>query len=105
MTVWEAGLMAIRTSFTELFGVAHPLVLAPMGGASGGALAAAVSVVASAAGHSTTSKVPDEGACAGAVQPSANPAPMRLFHLSIGYLTLVFVAIAVAAVLPWGHTW
>src|SRR2546429_9035273 len=35
--------MAIRTSFTELFGVAHPLVLAPMGGVSGGALAAAVS--------------------------------------------------------------
>ena len=35
--------MAIRTSFTELFGVDHPLVLAPMGGVSGGALAAAVS--------------------------------------------------------------
>ena len=32
--------MAIRTSFTELFQVAHPLVLAPMGGVSGGALAA-----------------------------------------------------------------
>ena len=35
--------MAIRTSFTELFHVDHPLVLAPMGGVSGGALAAAVS--------------------------------------------------------------
>jgi nitronate monooxygenase len=35
--------MAIRTLFTELFEVAHPLVLAPMGGVSGGALAAAVS--------------------------------------------------------------
>jgi len=35
--------MAIRTPFTELFGVAHPLVLAPMAGVSGGALAAAVS--------------------------------------------------------------
>jgi len=35
--------MAIRTPFTELFQVAHPLVLAPMGGVSGGALAAAVS--------------------------------------------------------------
>ncbi|HEY1323012.1 MAG TPA: nitronate monooxygenase, partial [Streptosporangiaceae bacterium] len=35
--------MAIRTPFTELFGVAHPLALAPMGGVSGGALAAAVS--------------------------------------------------------------
>ena len=35
--------MAIRTLFTELFQIAHPLVLAPMGGVSGGALAAAVS--------------------------------------------------------------
>ena len=35
--------MAIRTLFTELFQVAHPLVLAPMGGVSGGALAAAAS--------------------------------------------------------------
>jgi protoheme IX farnesyltransferase len=30
-------------------------------------------------------------------------APMKLFHLSIGYLTLLFVAIAVCAVLPWGQ--
>jgi heme o synthase len=43
-----------------------------------------------------------EGACAGAVQPSANPAPMRLFHLSIAYLTLLFAVIAVTSVLPWG---
>jgi heme o synthase len=45
-----------------------------------------------------------DGACAGLVQPSANPAPMRLFHLSIAYLTLLFAAIAVTALLPWG-TW
>jgi heme O synthase-like polyprenyltransferase len=43
-----------------------------------------------------------EGACAGVAQPSANPAPMRLFHLSIAYLTLLFAAIAVTSVLPWG---
>jgi heme O synthase-like polyprenyltransferase len=30
-------------------------------------------------------------------------APMRLFHLSIAYLTLLFAAIAVAALLPWGR--
>jgi nitronate monooxygenase len=35
--------VALRTRFTEFFGVAHPIVLAPMGGAAGGALAAAVS--------------------------------------------------------------
>src|ERR1700722_7349381 len=35
--------MALRTAFTELLGVAHPIALAPMGGSAGGALAAAVS--------------------------------------------------------------
>jgi nitronate monooxygenase len=35
--------MALSTRFTELFGVRHPIVLAPMGGSAGGALAAAVS--------------------------------------------------------------
>jgi nitronate monooxygenase len=37
------GGMTLRTAFTELFSVQHPIALAPMGGASGGALAAAVS--------------------------------------------------------------
>ena len=35
--------MALRTAFTELFGIEHPIALAPMGGSAGGALAAAVS--------------------------------------------------------------
>ncbi|MFE3789889.1 nitronate monooxygenase [Streptomyces goshikiensis] len=35
--------MALSTESTELLGVRHPIVLAPMGGAAGGALAAAVS--------------------------------------------------------------
>jgi nitronate monooxygenase len=35
--------MAIRTALTERFGLEHPIVLAPMGGVSGGRLAAAVS--------------------------------------------------------------
>jgi heme O synthase-like polyprenyltransferase len=28
---------------------------------------------------------------------------MRLFHLSIAYLTLLFVVVAIAALLPVGH--
>ncbi|HEX3487687.1 MAG TPA: heme o synthase [Streptosporangiaceae bacterium] len=36
------------------------------------------------------------------VKPPA-PAPMRLFHLSIAYLTLLFAAVAVTALLPWGR--
>jgi nitronate monooxygenase len=34
--------MALSTRFTRLFGVRHPIALAPMGGSAGGALAAAV---------------------------------------------------------------
>jgi protoheme IX farnesyltransferase len=44
-----------------------------------------------------------EGSCAGITRPSAHPAPMRLFHLSIAYLTLLFAAIAVVSLLPWGR--
>jgi nitronate monooxygenase len=35
--------MEFRTALTDLFGIRHPIILAPMGGVSGGALAAAVS--------------------------------------------------------------
>jgi len=35
--------MPLRTAFTELLGIEHPIALAPMGGEAGGALAAAVS--------------------------------------------------------------
>jgi heme o synthase len=35
--------------------------------------------------------------------PGPRPVPMRLFHLSIAYLTLLFVAVAVTALLPWGR--
>jgi nitronate monooxygenase len=34
--------MALRTAFTELLGLEHPIALAPMGGSAGGELAAAV---------------------------------------------------------------
>jgi nitronate monooxygenase len=39
----HGAVMALRTPFTELFGITHPIALAPMGGAAGGVLAAAVS--------------------------------------------------------------
>ena len=35
--------MEFRTALTDLFGIRHPILLAPMGGVAGGALAAAVS--------------------------------------------------------------
>jgi protoheme IX farnesyltransferase len=36
-------------------------------------------------------------------EKAPSPAPMRLFHLSIAYLTLLFAAVAVTALLPWGR--
>jgi hypothetical protein len=36
------AVMALSTACTKLFGVQHPIALAPMGGSAGGALAAAV---------------------------------------------------------------
>jgi heme o synthase len=59
---------------------------------------AAVSAAAGSAGREV-----DEGTCAGIARPSANPASMRLFHLSIAYLTLLFAVIAVVSLLPWGR--
>lgn len=41
--VCDAGFVAIRSALTELLGLEHPIVSAPMGAVSGGALAAAVS--------------------------------------------------------------
>ncbi|HUJ06290.1 MAG TPA: heme o synthase [Streptosporangiaceae bacterium] len=39
----------------------------------------------------------------GRVASGTAVAPMRLFHLSIGYLTFLFAAVAVTALLPWGR--
>ncbi|HSZ48788.1 MAG TPA: heme o synthase [Streptosporangiaceae bacterium] len=38
----------------------------------------------------------------GQVAAGGAAAPMRLFHLSIAYLTLLFAVVAVTALLPWG---
>jgi heme O synthase-like polyprenyltransferase len=95
---------------------------APRAGTPLAGLARAGSALASSAlvggGHGTPASAADafgvadtsaagasgvaEGVCAGVARPSANPAPMRLFHLSIAYLTLLFAAIAVTSLLPWG---
>jgi protoheme IX farnesyltransferase len=39
----------------------------------------------------------------GRVGAGVAAAPMRLFHLSIGYLTFLFAAVAVSALLPFGR--
>jgi protoheme IX farnesyltransferase len=37
------------------------------------------------------------------VAAGESPVPMRLFHQSIAYLALLFAAVAVTALLPWGR--
>jgi protoheme IX farnesyltransferase len=65
--------------------------------------AAPVAAAPTAAGLGGRGREVDEGTCAGIARPGGNLASMRLFHLSIAYLTLLFAAIAVVSLLPWGH--
>jgi protoheme IX farnesyltransferase len=70
--------------------------------ADGQPAAAPVAVPAAEGAAAGQGPAVTEGACAAVVQPTANPAPMRLFHLSITYLTLLFAVIAITSLLPWG---
>jgi protoheme IX farnesyltransferase len=53
--------------------------------------------------HRLQSRVAQLTEDAAAAAPGANPAPMRLFHLSITYLSLLFALVAVTSLLPWGR--
>jgi protoheme IX farnesyltransferase len=95
--------------------VAATLVLTPYAGWIYGAFAAALGLWFLAEAHRLHARVtaapaahetPDaSSALAGpaAAAGGSSPAPMRLFHLSIAYLTLLFAAVAVTALLPWGR--
>jgi heme o synthase len=74
--------------------VGATLALAPYAGWIYGLVAAGLGVWFLAEAHRLKGRI---GAGAD------SPAPMRLFHLSIAYLTLLFAAVAVTALLPWGH--
>jgi heme o synthase len=75
--------------------VAATLILVPYAGWIYGVFAAALGVWFLLEAHRLNARV--------ASAPEASPAPMRLFHLSIAYLTLLFAAVAVTALLPWGR--
>jgi heme o synthase len=78
--------------------VGATLVLVPYAGWIYGTAAVALGVWFLAEAHRLNARI---SAPAGASAES--PAPMRLFHLSIAYLTLLFAAVAVTALLPWGR--
>jgi protoheme IX farnesyltransferase len=88
--------------------VAATLVLVPYAGWIYGLLAAALGAWFLVEAHRLDTRV---GAVAAASEADggdgagdgAKAAPMRLFHLSIAYLTLLFAAVAVTALLPWGR--
>jgi heme o synthase len=87
--------------------VAATLALVPYAGWIYGVLAAALGGWFLVEAHRLNGRVAvaDAGTQAGAQADAApaSPAPMRLFHLSIAYLTLLFASVAVTALLPWGH--
>jgi heme o synthase len=76
--------------------VAATLALIPYAGWIYGVFAAALGVWFLLEAHRLKARV-------AAATDGSSPAPMRLFHLSIAYLTLLFAAVAVTALIPWGH--
>jgi protoheme IX farnesyltransferase len=74
--------------------VAATLALAPYAGWIYAVLAAGLGAWFLAEAHRLNARI-----AAG----DSRPAPMRLFHLSIAYLTLLFAAVALTALIPWGR--
>jgi len=99
--------------------VAATLALVPYAGWIYGVLAAALGAWFVAEAHRLNTRVcaagqggqgglggqaaPPSAGGPGGSSPRIKAAPMRLFHLSIAYLTLLFAAVAVTALLPWGR--
>jgi heme o synthase len=76
--------------------VAATLALVPWAGWIYGVLAVALGAWFLVDAHRLDTSV-------AAASDGSPPASMRLFHLSIAYLTLLFAAVAVTALLPWGR--
>jgi heme o synthase len=81
--------------------VAATLALVPYAGWIYGLLAAALGAWFLVEAHRLDARV--SAADRAGEDGGAKAAPMRLFHLSIAYLTLLFAAVAVTALLPLGH--
>jgi protoheme IX farnesyltransferase len=92
--VASAAVVARKILFYSYAMVAATLALAPYAGWIYGIAACALGAWFLAEAHRLNARVGT------GTEP---PAPMRLFHLSIAYLTLLFAAVAVTALLPWGR--
>jgi protoheme IX farnesyltransferase len=91
--VAPASTVARKILFYSYAMVGATLALMPYAGWLYGCCAAGLGAWFLAEAHRLRARVAGGGA----------QAPMRLFHLSIYYLTLLFAAVAVTAVLPWGR--
>jgi protoheme IX farnesyltransferase len=91
--VAPAATVARKILFYSYAMVAATLAMVPVAGWLYGGCAAGLGAWFCAEAHRLRGRI-------AAGEP---PAPMRLFHLSIAYLTLLFSAVAVTALLPWGR--
>jgi protoheme IX farnesyltransferase len=80
--------------------VAATLALVPFAGWIYGVFAVALGAWFLVEAHGLDARV---RAAQATPEMDSAPAPMRLFHLSIAYLTLLFAVVAVTALLPWGR--
>ncbi|HEX8784214.1 MAG TPA: heme o synthase, partial [Steroidobacteraceae bacterium] len=96
--VASPAVVARKILFYSYAMVAATAALIPYAGWIYGILAVGLGAWFVAEAHGLDARVRAAGT------PEASPpAPMRLFHTSITYLTLLFAAVAVTAVVPWGH--
>jgi protoheme IX farnesyltransferase len=96
--VASPAVVARRILFYSYAMVVAAAALIPYAGWIYGVLAAGLGARFLAEAHRLDARVR-----AAATPGRSAPAPMRLFHLSITYLALLFAGVAVTAVLPWGH--
>ena len=105
--VASAAVVARKIVFYSYAMVAATLALVPYAGWLYGAFAAGLGGWFLVEAHRLRSGIAaaDQGsdAAAGGARGSGAPAPMRLFHLSIAYLTLLFAVVAITSLLPFGR--
>ena len=104
--VASAAVVARKILFYSYAMVAATLALAPYAGWLYGACAAGLGGWFLVEAHRLRSGIAaadQPGAAGGDARGSGAPAPMRLFHLSIAYLTLLFAVVAITALLPVGR--
>jgi heme o synthase len=106
IVVYSYGMVAATLALAPYAGWIYGLCAAGLGVwflAEAHHLRGQIAAVGSAAGPETAPAPQPAPVGYGAPAPLPAPAPMRLFHLSIAYLTLLFAAVAVTSLLPWGR--